>query len=145
MLDGAIKRPKMQPVKVNVHREIIGVVKSITVSLSKTGKFYASILVDDGVATPSPIHTIGKVVGIDLGLSHYAIGSNGEKTANPRFVKRAEKNLRRKQRQLSRKAKGSANRALTRGTPVLKRAMVTLINWKQCLYRYANRTAQLAE
>ena len=113
--------------------------------MSKTGKFYASILVDDGVATPSPIHTIGKVVGIDLGLSHYAIGSNGEKTANPRFVKRAEKNLRRKQRQLSRKAKGSANRALTRGTPVLKRAMVTLINWKQCLYRYANRTAQLAE
>jgi len=114
VLDGAIKLPKMQPVKVNVHREIIGVVKSITVSLSKIGKFYASILVDDGVATPSPIHTIGKVVGIDLGLSHYAIGSNGEKTANPRFVKRAEKNLRRKQRQLSKKAKGSANRAKAR-------------------------------
>jgi putative transposase len=50
--------------------------------LSKTGKFYAFILVDDGVATPSPIHTVGKVVGIDLGLSHYAIGSNGGKTAN---------------------------------------------------------------
>ena len=58
MLDGAIKRPKMQPVKVNVHREIIGVVKSITVSLSKAGKFYTSIFVDDGVETPSPIHDL---------------------------------------------------------------------------------------
>ena len=54
------------------------------------------------------------MVGIDLGLSHYAIGSNGGKTANPRFVKRAEKNLRRKQYQLSKKAKGSANRAKAR-------------------------------
>jgi len=49
------------------------------------------------------------VTGIDLGLSHFSIESNGRKTANSRFLKRAEKNLRRKQRQLSRKAKGSAN------------------------------------
>jgi hypothetical protein len=40
VLDGAIKLPKMKPVKANIHREIIGSVKSITVSLSKTGKFY---------------------------------------------------------------------------------------------------------
>ena len=114
VLDGAIKLPKMKPVKANIHREIIGSVKSITVSLSKTGKFYASILVDDGVEAPVLLHTISKVTGIDLGLSHFAIQSNGRKTANPRFVKRAEKNLRRKQRQLSRKAKGSANRAKAR-------------------------------
>ncbi|WP_237385135.1 transposase [Xenorhabdus sp. Sc-CR9] len=114
VFDSAIKLPKMQPVKANIHREISGVVKSITVSLSKTGKFYASILVDDGVEAPDLPHTVSKVTGIDLGLSHFAIESNGRKTANPRFVKRAEKNLRRKQRQLSRKAKGSANRAKAR-------------------------------
>jgi putative transposase len=114
VLDGAIKLPKMKPVKANIHREIIGQVKSITLSLSKTGKFYASILVDDGIEAPTLIHSINKVTGIDLGLSHFAIESNGRKTANPRFVKRAEKNLRRKQRQLSRKAKGSANRAKAR-------------------------------
>ncbi|PWW41724.1 putative transposase [Idiomarina loihiensis] len=114
MLDGAIKLPKMKPVEANIHREIVGIVKSITVSLSKTGKFYASILVDDGMGALSPIHTVSKVTGIDLGLSHFAIESNGRKTANPGFVKRAEKNLRRKQRQLSRKAKGSANRAKAR-------------------------------
>ncbi|WP_318418160.1 RNA-guided endonuclease InsQ/TnpB family protein [Photobacterium leiognathi] len=114
VLNGAIKLPKMKPIKANIHREIIGTVKSITLSLSKTGKFYASILVDDGIDTPALIHTVSKVTGIDLGLSHFAIESNGKKTANPRFLKRAEKNLRRKQRQLSRKKKGSANRAKAR-------------------------------
>ena len=114
VLDGAIKLPKMKPIEANVHREIAGVVKSITVSLSKTGKFYASILADDGVEASTPLHTVRTVTGVDLGLSHFAIESNGRKTANPRFVKRAEKNLRRKQRQLSRKAKGSANRAKAR-------------------------------
>ncbi|MDC8832941.1 RNA-guided endonuclease InsQ/TnpB family protein [Alteromonas gilva] len=109
VLDSAIKLPKIKPVKANIHREIIGTVKSITVSLSKTGKFYASILVDDGVEAPVFPHTVSKVTGIDLGISHFAVESSGRKTTNPRFVKRAEKNLRRKQRQLSRKTKGSAN------------------------------------
>ena len=82
--------------------------------MSKTGKCYASILVDNSVNVPSPIYTVSKVTDIDLRLSLFSIKSNGRKTANPRFVKRAEKNLRRKQRQLSRKAKGSANRGKAR-------------------------------
>jgi len=114
VLDDAIKLPKMKPVKANIHREIVGKVKSITVSLSKTGKFYASILVDNEVKAPTPVHTVRNITGIDLGLSHFAIESNGRKIDNPKFVKRAEKNLRRKQRQLSRKAKGSTNRAKAR-------------------------------
>ncbi|WP_188013428.1 RNA-guided endonuclease InsQ/TnpB family protein [Photobacterium damselae] len=114
VLDGAIKLPKMKPIKANIHREIIGTVKSITLSLSKTGKFYTSILVDDDIDAPALINTVSKVTGIDLGLSHFAIESNGKMTANPRYLKRAEKNLKRKQRQLSRKKKGSANRAKAR-------------------------------
>ena len=114
VLDGAIKLPKMQPIKAKLHREITGTVKSITVSFSATGKYYASILVDDGRETPQPIHSIDTVVGIDLGITHFAIESHGRKEANPRFIKRAESNLRRKQRQLSRKKKGSANRAKAR-------------------------------
>ena len=104
----------MQPVEAVIHREIAGKVKSITVSRSKTGKFYASILADDGLEAPSPINTVEAVAGIDLGLSHFAILSSGKKEANPRLIKRAENNLRRKQRQLSRKTKGSANRAKAR-------------------------------
>lgn len=112
----SIKIPKLkQPIKANIHREIIGKVKSITLSLSVTGKFYASILVDDGV-TPVKLTKIeaSKVTGIDLGLSHFLIKSDGSKVANQRFIKRAERNLKRKQRQLSRKQKGSRNRAKSR-------------------------------
>jgi len=115
VLDEAIKLPKIkEPVKANIHRCITGAVKSITVSLSKSGKFYASILVDDSVDAPLKTNTITTLTGIDLGLSHYVIQSSGDKIENPRFVKRAENNLRRKQRQLSRKKKGSANRAKAR-------------------------------
>ena len=103
-----------QPIHANIHCEIVGKVKSITVSLSKTGKYYAVILSDDGVDVPEPVQIIEAVTGIDLGLSHYAIQSNGEKVAYPRFIKRAEANLRCKQRQLARKEKGSANRAKAR-------------------------------
>jgi putative transposase len=49
-----------------------------------------------------------------LGLSHLAIDSSGKKTANPRFIKQAQKNLTRKQQSLSRKTKSSARRAKAR-------------------------------
>jgi len=114
LLDGAIKIPKLEAIKARVHREISGTVKSITVSLSRTGKFYASILVDDGRASPALVNIVDTVTGIDLGLTNFAIQSSGKKEINPRFVKRAEKNLKRKQRQLSRKQKGSRNRSKAR-------------------------------
>ena len=51
-----------------------------------------------------------RVTGADLGITDIATESSGRKSGNPRFVKRAAANLRRKQRDLSRKTKGSANR-----------------------------------
>ena len=50
------------------------------------------------------------VIGIDLGLKHFAVLSDGQKISSPRFLRRAEKNLKRRQRDLSRKEKGSRNR-----------------------------------
>ena len=115
VLVDSIKIPKLKdPIKAVLHREIKGVIKSITLSMSKTGKFYASILCDDGIGQPKPINDIEKVIGIDLGLTHFVIQSSGEKEANPRFLKRAERNLIRKQRSLSRKKNGSKNRSKAR-------------------------------
>ena len=114
VFDGLIKLPKLKPVEANIHREIAGIVKSITVSMSKIGKFYTSILMDDGVEASVLLHTVKKVTGVDLGLYHFAIESNDGKITNPRFVKRAEKNLRREQLQPSRKEKGRTNRANAR-------------------------------
>ena len=49
--------------------------------------------------------------GIDLGLTHFAVLSDGTKIDSPRFLRRAEKKLKRVQQELSRKQKGSSNRA----------------------------------
>jgi len=109
-----IKIPKISPVRANIHRELIGKVKSITLSRSPTGKYYASILCDDGLTMPVKPTCITQLTGYDLGLTHYAIADTGIKTANPRFLRRALCNLKRKQQALSRKKKGSAGRAKAR-------------------------------
>ncbi|PSL15758.1 putative transposase [Marinobacterium halophilum] len=112
--DNWIKVPKLKPIKARIHRELAGTLKSITLSRTITGKYYASLLVEDGIETPAPLQTVNTVLGVDLGLTHLAIDSEGNKTANPRFLKRAQANLRRKQKALSRCQKGSKGRAQAR-------------------------------
>ncbi len=114
VVDGAIKIPKISPIEARLHREIVGTLKSITLSRSATGKYYASLLCDDGMEAPIKPVQISRVTGLDMGLSHYIIKSNGEKTPNPRHIINASRNLRRKQKALSRKKKGSANRRKAR-------------------------------
>ncbi|NHB86535.1 RNA-guided endonuclease InsQ/TnpB family protein [Photorhabdus tasmaniensis] len=114
ILDSAIKIPKLPPIEARLHREIKGELKSITLSRTPTGKYYASILCDDGPEAPAKPTRITHVTGLDMGLSHYAIKSGGDKIANPRHLINASRNLRRKQKALSRKKKGSANRQKAR-------------------------------
>ena len=109
--DGKIYLPKVGWVKAVVHRPIEGKIKTVTVSRVSTGKYHASVLCDDGVSVPVPDEHFTEVFGIDLGLKEFAITSNGEKTPNPGFTKRAAKNLRKKQQNLSRKQKASKKRA----------------------------------
>lgn len=94
-----IKVPKLGPIKAKVHRPIDGKLKSITLSRTVTGKHYASLLYEtEQVALPPLMDVdVAKVVGLDMGLSHLAIDSAGRKIANPRFLKKAQKNLKRKQ------------------------------------------------
>jgi putative transposase len=79
------------------------------VSRNCSGQYHAAILLEDGKEKPTP-STEGKAVGVDLGLTHFAITSDGSKFDNPRWRDKHEKNLKTKQRQLSRKEKGSNNR-----------------------------------
>lgn len=110
VLNDAVKIPKLDPIKAKLHREIKGKVKSITVSCNASGKFFASILSDDNRGTPEVCSSIDTAIGIDLGILHFATDSNGCKTENPRFLLRAERNLKRKMKRLSRKKVGSKNR-----------------------------------
>lgn len=114
VLDNAIKIPKLAPIEARLHRELHGKQKSITITRTVTGKYYASLLCDDGLEAPEKPTLISSVTGLDMGPGHYAIMSDGTKVPNPRHFINASRNLRRKQKALSRKQKGSANRKKAR-------------------------------
>lgn len=107
-----IKIPKCAAIKAKVHREIVGKIKSITISRTVTDKYYASVLCEDGEVAKQPLSHIesDQVIGLDMGLSHLAITSDAIKIDNPRFLIKAQRNLKRKQKALSRCQKGSKGR-----------------------------------
>ncbi|MEA5535664.1 RNA-guided endonuclease TnpB family protein [Crocosphaera sp. XPORK-15E] len=105
--------PKIGEVKAVIHRPIEGKIKTVTVSKNSCNQYFASVLFDDGQEKPDS-NIEGKAVGIDVGLTHFAITSDGSKFDNPRFLTKHEKNLKRKQQQLSRKQEGSNNRNISR-------------------------------
>ena len=103
---GRIQLPKLQKVKIKLHRKFKGQIKSVTVSQEASGKYYVSILVE--TEHQELAHT-NKEIGIDLGIKDLLITSEGKKYENPKTIKKYEKKLKRKQRQLSHKKKGSKN------------------------------------
>lgn len=112
-IDDVLKIPKIGEVKAKLHRTFEGKWKTVTISMGKTGKYYASLLFDDGLPELE-ISSEGKAVGIDVGLTHFAIITDGSKCDNPKPLKEREKNLKRKQHSLSRKEKGSKRRGKPR-------------------------------
>ena len=92
VLGDCLKFPKIGKVDAVIHRDIEGTVKTVTVSMNAKGQFFASVLVDDGKDTPAQ-STDGKAIGIDLGLTHFAITSDGSKFDNPRWLNKHEQNL----------------------------------------------------
>ena len=99
--NGFVKLPKVGWVKVKAHRQVYGVIKSATISMTPSGKYHISILCETEIA---PLPKTNSSVGIDLGISDFAILSNGEKIANPRFLVSLSKKLAKEQKCLSRRA-----------------------------------------
>lgn len=98
-----IKFPgKLGVVKAKVHRDVAGKLKTVTLSRMPDGRYYASLLVEDGAEKPES-SSEGKAIGIDLGLIDFAVTSDGSKYRNPKHLAKHERNLKRKQRKLSRK------------------------------------------
>ena len=104
-----INLPKIGLVHCKRHRDFEGDIKTVTVSRNPDGKYFVSVLIDDGKANPESV-PVDKAVGIDVGLTHCAITSDGSKFTNPKFFVKCQRNLKRKQQKLSRKKKGSQNR-----------------------------------
>jgi putative transposase len=105
---GKLRLPKIGEVEVRWSRKLPSEPSSVTVVKDASGRYFASFVVE---TTDEPLPQTTAEVGIDLGLTHFAVLSDGSKVGNPRFLRRAERRLRKAQKVLSRKQKGSQNRA----------------------------------
>ncbi|MEU9733352.1 RNA-guided endonuclease TnpB family protein [Streptomyces sp. NPDC048002] len=112
---GRLDLPKIGTVKVKWSRTLPATPTSVTVIKDAAGRFFASFVIDTDPATDQArMPQTENTIGIDLGLTHFAVLSTGEKIDSPRFLRRAEKKLKKAQKELSRKQKGSKNRAKAR-------------------------------
>lgn len=108
-----VKIPKLGVMKANLPSWVDETFKfsMVTISKNRVGRYYISFLyeIDD-----KKLSSEGKAIGIDLGLTHFLITSEGKKIDNPRFTQKHQRNLKVKQQKFSRKQKDSRNRAKAR-------------------------------
>ena len=102
---------KVGDIRVVWSRSLPSVPSSVTVIGEPDGRYYASFVVQRQTA---PLPVSDREIGIDLGLTKLIVTSDGEAIPNPRFLRKTSRRLRRAQRVLSRRQKGSANRARAR-------------------------------
>ena len=108
---GKLRLPKIGDIAVRWSRDLPSEPSSVTVIMDAAGRYFASFVIQ---AAADPLPQAGAEAGIDLGLTHFAVLSDGRKVASPRFLRRAERKLRQAQQALSRKTRGSRNRARAR-------------------------------
>jgi putative transposase len=108
---GRLYVAKVGRIGVEWSRDLPSVPSSVTVMKEPDGRYYASFVVE---RQATPLSACDREVGIDLGLAALAVTSDGEVIPNPRFLRMAQRRLAKAQRVLSRRQKGSANRAKAR-------------------------------
>ena len=116
IVDDCLKIPKVGLVKAKMTQPIEGKIKTVTISVTPTGKYYASLGLDLGEIEPAS-SVEGQVLGIDLGLKDYVTCNNGQETwkvKHPKWLKKQERHLRQQQKQLSRCQKASKRREKAR-------------------------------
>jgi len=109
-------------IKVNLHRPLRGTVKTVTVK-REAGRWFACFSVE---CAAQPLLPSNRATGIDVGLSSFAVLSNGVKIGNPRYYRNAEARLRRCQRKVARRKKGSNRRH--EAVQLLQRANIHVCN-----------------
>ena len=109
---GEIELPKIRAVKAKLHRSFQGQIKTVTIKRTPSGKYFASVLVDDQKEAPVPSTVeADKTRAVDLGLTHYLIDDQGQKTPNPRHLKQGLERLGIEQKKLARRKMGSTRRS----------------------------------
>ncbi|GAB3279038.1 RNA-guided endonuclease InsQ/TnpB family protein [Parasphingorhabdus pacifica] len=126
--NGRLSLAKIGDVRVAWSRDLPSTPSSVTVVKTADGRYFASFVVEVGDETlPAAVGVDGPdiEIGIDLGLSAFAVDQNGRVIDNPRFLHRAERKLKRLQRAVSRKQRGSNNRTKARKKLARQHAKVT--------------------
>ncbi|MDR1567839.1 MAG: transposase [Streptococcaceae bacterium] len=97
-----VKVPKLKSlVKIKRHRQPKGIIKSATISRHSSGKYYVSLLCKEEIYE---LPKTNSAIGIDLGITDFAILSDGQKIDNNKFTSKMAKKLKREQRKLSKRA-----------------------------------------
>lgn len=105
-----IKVPKLKSlVRIKLHRQPKGMIKSATISRHASGKYYISLLCKEEI---NELPKTNSAIGIDLGITDFAILSDGQKIDNNRFTSKMEKKLKREQRKLSKRALLAKNKGI---------------------------------
>ena len=121
-----VKLPKIGLIKTMLSRSFEGILKTATVSVTATDKFFISILVDDEKETPiKEPFGYDTTIGIDVGIKDFATMSDGTKIDNPKFLKSSLQRLKVLQRRVSRKKKGSKNRDKAKYQVAKQHEMIT--------------------
>ncbi len=102
-----LKLPKLGALKIRWSQVPAGTPKMATVSKTPDGRYFVAFACEVAIR---PLPPTGKVIGVDLGIKDVAVTSDGEKSGNPRHLKRRLKHLKRQQRRLARMRKGSHRR-----------------------------------
>lgn len=107
--DNTIKLSKIGKIKCVIHRKIQGKIKEIHVKKEITGAWYAIAVCENEYKNTCSLLR-NKIIGIDVGINNYCYDSDGHVIKHPQILRNSEEKLKRSQRKLSRKIKGSFNR-----------------------------------
>lgn len=107
MVSGKLKLSKIGMVKIKLHRQIKGKIKTLTITRSSTSKWFACFCVE---VEHESLPDNQNAVGIDMGIANFATLSTGEVIDNPKFFRRDEKQLAKAQKKHSATKKGSPER-----------------------------------
>ena len=109
IVDNKIKLPKLGFVTFAKSREVDGRIMNATVRRNSSGKYFVAILTEVEI---QPLKKADSAIGIDLGITDFAILSDGHKIDNNKFTSKMEKKLKREQRKLSKRALLAKNKGI---------------------------------
>jgi putative transposase len=106
--DNKLDIPKCKGIKIKLHRTIEGTIKSITISKTPSGKYFASVLceleIPESIFPLPPCKGVGGgEIGIDYGVKAFITTSDGKSIESPKFLRKSEKRLNQLSRSFSRK------------------------------------------